>query len=67
MVGYGSARYIAYVLKPQGEPLSVELVEVVDIELRIGELRNALADPHSDLALRLARRLDEQLMQPISI
>jgi|CXWL01.1.fsa_nt_gi CHAT domain-containing protein len=62
---WGAARYIAYVLRPQGEPLSIDLGEAADIDRKISELRDALANPSSDSALRLARQLDEQLMRPV--
>lgn len=62
---WGAARYIAYVLRPQGEPLSVELGEAAAIDRKISELQKALADPASNSALHLARQLDEQLMRPV--
>ena len=62
---WGAARYIVYVLRPQGEPLSIELGEAAAIDRRISELQKALTDPASNTVLHLARQLDEQLMRPV--
>lgn len=64
---WGAARYIAYVLKPRGEALSVELGGAANIDRRISELRNSLVDSDStsELVMHLARQLDEQLMHPV--
>lgn len=64
---WGPRRYAAYVLHPQGEPVSVDLGDAAAIERSVAELRRGLSLPASSAlpVLRAARTLDEQVMRPI--
>jgi CHAT domain-containing protein/Tfp pilus assembly protein PilF len=63
--GSGSTRYVAYVLRPKGEPLWVEIGNTSDIDRNIGELRTALSNPGSRNIKQVARTLEESVMRPI--
>jgi len=63
--GYGEPRYVAYILRHQGEPSWVELGTASEIDKAVQALRDALRDPSKADALRLARRVDEMVMRPI--
>ncbi|HEU4855177.1 MAG TPA: tetratricopeptide repeat protein [Nitrosospira sp.] len=62
---WGSARYVAYLLWPQGDPVSVDLGEAIIVDRIVGDLRKGLADPSSEFVTRLGRKLDEQVMHPV--
>jgi len=62
---FGARRYVAYVLRHHGEPKWIELGEAKVIDEAIAALRQALRDPHSTDVKRLARQVDEQVMQPV--
>ena len=62
---YGEPRYIAYVLRREGEPAWVDLGEAAVIERGIAEFRQALSAPHSAEVKRAARSLDELVMHPV--
>ncbi len=59
------ARYIAYVLRSQGDPLSVDLGDAVAIEQMVADFRGVLDDTHSGSVTEAARKLDAQIMQPV--
>jgi len=61
----GQPRYVAYVLRRQGEARWVELDESKAIDEAVGELRKALHNPKSADVKRLARRVDKLVMQPV--
>jgi CHAT domain-containing protein/Flp pilus assembly protein TadD len=61
----GQPRYVAYVLRRQGEARWVELGEAKAIDEAVGELRNALHNPKRADFKRLARRVDKLVMQPV--
>ena len=58
-------RYIAYVVRRQGEVQWKELGEAKAIDKAIDELREALRDPKRRDAQQLARAADERIMQPL--
>ncbi len=58
-------RYVAYVLRREGEAGWVELGETKAIDDAVGSLRNALHNPKSADFKRLARRVDKLVMQPV--
>ncbi|HSX79494.1 MAG TPA: CHAT domain-containing protein, partial [Candidatus Saccharimonadia bacterium] len=60
-----SPRYAAYVLHHQGEPAWVTLGEATTIDTAVQTLRAALRDPNKQDVKKLARALDEKLMQPV--
>lgn len=62
---FGARRYVAYVLRPHGEPEWTELGEAQPIDDAIAALRQALRDPQSNEVKRLARAVDERVMQPV--
>ena len=62
---WGLPRYIAYVLKPQGAPVVVEVGDAKTIETTISDLLGALHDPYSSLVDELARELHTRLIQPL--
>lgn len=61
----GQPRYAAYVLASQGEARWVDLGEAASIEHAVGEWRQALRDPERVDVNRLARVVDEKVMQPV--
>jgi CHAT domain-containing protein/Flp pilus assembly protein TadD len=61
----GQPRYVAYVLRRQGEARWVELGEAKAIDEAVGNLRNALRNPKRADFKRLARRVDKLVMQPV--
>jgi CHAT domain-containing protein/lipopolysaccharide biosynthesis regulator YciM len=58
-------RYIAYVMRKQGEVRWRELGGAMEIDKEIDELRKALRDPRRRDAQQLARTLDQKIMQPL--
>jgi CHAT domain-containing protein/Tfp pilus assembly protein PilF len=62
---YGEARYVAYVLRHQGEVQWKELGEVRTIDGAIEALRRSLGDPQRRDVSELSRALDEKLMRPL--
>jgi CHAT domain-containing protein len=62
---FGAPRYVAYVLKPQGEPSFVDLGEAASIDREVSQLRVALSSPGSKDVKQLARALDERVMRPV--
>ena len=62
---YGKPRYVAYVLRRQGEAQGLELGEAQVIDARVDALRQALIDPQRRDVQQLARAVDEQVMRPL--
>ncbi|MFN0303169.1 MAG: CHAT domain-containing tetratricopeptide repeat protein [Burkholderiales bacterium] len=60
-----AARYVAYVLRPQGDPIAVDLGEAAAIDRLIAMMRRAMMQPTGSGAATFARRLDQILMRPI--
>jgi CHAT domain-containing protein/Tfp pilus assembly protein PilF len=58
-------RYIAYLLRRQGEIQWKDLGEAKAIEAMIDKLRQALRDPKRKDIEQLARLVDEKIMQPV--
>jgi len=63
--GYGSPRYIAYVLRNTGDVRWKDLGEAKTIDASIDEFRNDLRDPKSGNVRQTARAAEEKIMQPI--
>lgn len=61
----GPVHYIAYLLAAQDEPRWVALGEAAPIDRAVAELRRALRDPQRADVKRLARAVDEKVMQPV--
>ena len=62
---WGTTRYAAYVLRPDGTPAWVDLGEAAPIDQAITTWRGALADPRRTDVQQLARTLDERIMRPV--
>ena len=62
---FGPARYAAYVLKPGGEPASVDLGAAAAIDALVDQLRRALRDPKSPDLKSAASKLFAMVMGPL--
>jgi len=62
---FGQPHYVAYVLRQQGEPRWVELGEAKAIDDAVATWRQALRNPRRADVQRLARQVDERVMQPV--
>jgi CHAT domain-containing protein/Tfp pilus assembly protein PilF len=62
---YSQPRYVAYVLRQHGEIQWKEFGDAKTIDDAIAALRTALSDPKRRDVKRLARALDEKVMQPL--
>ena len=62
---YGEPRYVAYVIRNQGEVRSVELGAAKEIDSHIDALRQVLRDPQRKEVRQRARTVDEKLMRPV--
>src|SRR6266508_1759897 len=62
---YGQPRYVAYVLRHEGEIEWKELGEAKAIDTAIAALRKALRDPKRVDVKRLARFVDAKVFQPV--
>jgi CHAT domain-containing protein/tetratricopeptide (TPR) repeat protein len=58
-------RYIVYLLGAQGQPNSVDLGEALLIDRAVDEWRKSLRNPNRPDVKRLARALDDKIMQPV--
>jgi CHAT domain-containing protein len=62
---YGQPRYVAYVLRREGEIRWKELGEATAIDMAIAAFRKALRDPRREDVKRLARAVDAKVFQPL--
>jgi CHAT domain-containing protein/Tfp pilus assembly protein PilF len=62
---YGESRYIAYVVREQGDVQWKDLGPTKEIEARLNAFRQSLVDPERRDVRQLARAVDEQVMQPL--
>ena len=62
---FGTPRYVAYILPSEGAIQWVDLGEAAVIDRAVEAWRTALRDPNRADAKRLARALDQQVMQPV--
>jgi CHAT domain-containing protein/Tfp pilus assembly protein PilF len=62
---YGRPRYVAYVLRRQGEIRWKELGEAKDVDEAVSRLRKALRDPKRKDVKNLARIVDQKVFQPL--
>jgi len=62
---YGESRYVAYVIRHQGEVRWQELGPSAGIDARVAALRQALSDPQRKDVQQLARAVDLKVMQPV--
>jgi CHAT domain-containing protein/Tfp pilus assembly protein PilF len=64
-VAYGQPRYVAYVLRHEGEIQWKELGEVKIIDKAIADLREAMRDPKRNDVKPLARAVDQKVFHPV--
>jgi len=62
---YGEPRYVAYVIRHQGEVRWMELGAAKEVDSVVDALRQALRDPRRKDFQQLARAVDEKLMRPV--
>jgi CHAT domain-containing protein/Tfp pilus assembly protein PilF len=62
---YGAPRYVAYLLRREGEIKWQELGEARAIDDAIAAFRTAISDPKRRDIKRLARAVDEKVMRPL--
>jgi hypothetical protein len=62
---FGAPRYVAYVLKKEGEPHCIELGDAASIDVNVARLRDALGNPKSADVTQTARAADERVMRPV--
>jgi CHAT domain-containing protein/Tfp pilus assembly protein PilF len=62
---FRSPHYAAYVLPPEGAPISIDLGETNSIDAKIESFRNALRDKHRKDVKTIARTVDEAVMAPV--
>ncbi len=62
---YGEPRYVAYVVRNQGDVQWKELGEVKAVDQGIEALRQALFNPKRNNVKQVARAADEKVMQPV--
>ena len=63
--GYGEPRYVAYVMRSNAEIQWKDLGNVKEIDAAIAAFREGLRNQESSDVKKLARTLDERIMQPI--
>lgn len=61
----GAPRYVAYVIRHDGETRWKELGPADEIDRLVDELRSALADPVRRRVIQLARELHQRLIMPL--
>jgi CHAT domain-containing protein len=59
------ARYLAYLLAPQGQPRWVDLGEAAPIDHAVDAWRKSLHNPNRPDVKQLARDLDDKIMRPV--
>lgn len=64
---YGAPRYVAYVIRPQGEVQWKDLGAQKEIDAQVNNFRQALRDPQRTDVRPLARALDEKVMRPLRL
>ena len=62
---FGAARYVAYIIRKQGEVRWKELGDARAIDGAVDELRKALRDPKRKDVEQIARAVDGKVMQPV--
>jgi CHAT domain-containing protein len=62
---YGEPRYVAYVLRRQGQVQWANVGAAREIDERVNALRHALSNPQHRDVQQLARAVDEKVFQPV--
>ena len=64
-IKFGKPRYVAYVLKHEGEPAVQDLGDAETIERLIQDFRSGLGDPKSTYVQEVAKELYDTLLKPL--
>jgi len=62
---WGKSRYVAYVLRHDGEPVVIDVGEADTIEQLIHDFRTGLSDPTSTYVKDVAQELSDKLVKPL--
>ena len=62
---WGEARYVAYVLRLEGEPAVVDMGDAGAIDRLVHDFRTALSDPRKTFVKEVARELSDKLVRPL--
>ncbi len=62
---WGKPRYVAYVLKREGEPVVVDVGEAEAIESLVLDFRKALSDPKSAFVKEVGQRVIRETVKPL--
>jgi CHAT domain-containing protein/tetratricopeptide (TPR) repeat protein len=62
---WGKPRYVAYVLRHEGEPAVVDIGEAAAIEALVQDFRTALSDPKNAYVSEVAQELSDKLLKPL--
>ena len=62
---WGVPRYVAYVLRREGEPAAIDLGAAQDIDKLVSDFRAALSDPARTSYKEVAQELFEKLIKPL--
>ena len=62
---WGASRYIAYVLRRDGDPAAIDLGETQDIDKLVSDVRAALSDPSRASYKEVGYKLFEKLLEPL--
>ena len=62
---WGKPRYVAYVLRHEGEPAVVDVGDAEAIERLIKDFRIGLSDPKTTYVKEVARELSDRLVKPL--
>ena len=62
---WGTPRYIAYVLRREGEPAAIDLGMAQDLDKLVSDFRAALSDPKSTYYPEVAKELFRKLIAPL--
>ena len=62
---WGAPRYVAYVLRREGDPAAIDLGAAQDIDKLVGDFRAALSDPARTSYKEVAQELFGKLIEPL--
>jgi CHAT domain-containing protein len=62
---WGKPRYLTYILKPDGEPVAMDMGDAAAVETLIREFRGAVSDPSRTDVRELATEVFEKLFKPL--
>jgi hypothetical protein len=62
---WGAPRYVAYVLRREGDPAAIDLGAAQDIDKLVSDFRAALSDPARTSYKKVAQELFGKLIKPL--